>query len=100
MNIDRIDITENDISFTIYPLKNEVLIEGKMYPIEEEKILELLRIVMVWDKEYIDNTYYDGNRYEVRIIEGNNEDVYKGTRNAHANYEEFSRLIREIYDRV
>ena len=99
MTIDRIDIMENEIFISIYPKINEMEIEGKIFPIDDETIENLLRILRTWDNEYVNNTYFDGNRYEVRIHEGENTEVFKGTRSGPENYNEFTRLIRSIYGR-
>ena len=99
MNIDKIEITENDISLTLFPKTNKLSIGEKEYKIEPDVTRELIRIIRTWDNEYIDNTYFDGNRYEIRIYQDNNVDVLKGTRNGPRNYKEFSKLIRSIYGR-
>lgn len=98
MDIDKIEIYENNMFFTIFPKINKVEIEEKTYDIKSETIEHLIRIIRTWDKVYIDNSYIDGNRYEVKIYQDNNVDVFKGVRNGPKNYIDFSKLIRSIYD--
>ena len=99
MSVDKIEISNNNIMLSIYPKTNEKEIDGIKYHIKQEVIEELFRIIRTWDKEYIDNTYSDGNRYEIIIYEGNKREVYRGVRKGPKNYKEFSELIRGIYDR-
>ena len=99
MNIDKIEVSENNIYFVIYPKKKEVVINGETSIIEEEKINELIRIVRTWNHEYYDSGYTDGNRFEVIIHYNGKEDVMRGVRGLPENYESFSSLVRSIYGR-
>ena len=71
MTIDKIDIMENEIFISIYPKINEMEIEGKIYPIDDETIENLLRILRTWDNEYINNLS------EPSDADGKNEEIYE-----------------------
>ena len=99
MNIDKIEVTENDKYFVIYPKEKTVYINDKKYDIELEKIKELIRIIRLWDNEYYNSSYFDGNNFEIVIYFDDKKETIKGTRSTPQNYEDFSNMIRSIYDR-
>jgi len=99
MNIDMIEIMENEIKFTIFPKKLQVLIHNKYYPIKEEKIKELIRITRTWDNKYTDSGYLDGNRFEISIHCDGEVNRKCGIRGVPNNYQEFDDWVRSIYDR-
>ena len=99
MNIDKIEVQNNDKEFTIYPKKQSVEIENKIYYIEKESIEELIRIIRVWDNEYIDNSYTDGINFCVKVHYDGKVDVMKGRRAVPDNYEDFNKYVKKIYDR-
>ena len=99
MNIDFIEVTENNKYFVIYPKNNMVLIEGNPYKIETDEIQELVRIIRTWKNEYFDDSYLDGNRFEVVVSSNGKKSVMKGIRELPENYDSFSELVRRIYDR-
>ena len=98
MDIDMIEVMENNIKFVIFPKKGKVLIEGNYYPIEEEKINKLIRIISTWDSEY-SGLGLDGNKFEVSIYYEGKVDRMRGMRGMPSNYEEFVNYVRSIYDR-
>lgn len=99
MNIDKIEVQNNDKQFIIYPKKLNVEIENKSYNIELELIEELIRIIRVWDNEYIDNSYTDGISFCVKVHYDGKVDIMKGRRAVPENYEEFNKCVKKIYDR-
>ena len=99
MNIDKIEVQNNDKQFIIYPKKLNVEIENKSYNIELELIEELIRIIRVWDNEYMDNSYNDGISFCVKVYYDGKVDVMKGRRAVPENYEEFNKYVKKIYDR-
>ena len=99
MNIDKIEITENNISFVILPSEKKVYLEGKYYDITESEIDNLIRIIRTWDSEYVNNDYFDGNRFRINIYYEGKVDCIKGVRGYPDNYEEFTKFVRSIYER-
>ena len=99
MNIDKIEVQNNDKQFITYPKKLNVEIENKLYNIELELIEELIRIIRVWDNEYIDNSYNDGISFCVKVHYDGKVDIMKGRRAVPENYEEFNKCVKKIYDR-
>ncbi len=98
MNIDKIEVSENNISFVIYPKKNVVIINNKEYNIETKTIEDLIKIISIWDHEYYDSSYMDGNTFEV-VVYSNEKDIFRGIRGVPRNYDSFSKLVWSIYDR-
>lgn len=99
MNIDKIEVSENDISFVIYPNDNIVVIKGKKYNIDTEIIEEFIRTIRLWKNEYYDSSYKDGNKFEVAVYSNNKKTLIIGNRNVPDNYDSFSRIVRCIYGR-
>ena len=100
MNIDMIEVTENNISFIIFPKKGKYLFNDKYYDIEEKKIKELLDIIRNWHHEYSDKTYMGGNMFSINIYYNGKVDKMSGVRGVPTNYAAFSQFVRSIvYDR-
>jgi len=99
MEIDKIEITDNDIYLIIYPKENSVLINNEKHNISNEEIEKLLNIVMVWNHNYYSNRGLDGIRFSVKIYSDNQVDEYRGLREVPDNYLEFSNLVRGLYDK-
>ena len=99
MDIDMIEVIENEIKFVIFPKKGKVLIDGNYYPIEEEKIEELISIICLWDSEYTTQGGLDGNYFEVNVYYDGKVDRMRGRRGMPKNYEEFANYVRSIYVR-
>ena len=100
MNIDKITISIDNISMTIYPKLKEVKVGDNTINIEEETIRELLHAIVFWKHEYYDGSYYDGIKFEVSVFSGDKVDTYRGTRKVPENFIQFSELVRSIYDRA
>ena len=97
MNIDKIEVSENDISFVLYPKEETILIGEKKYKIDSQLIEKLIRIISVWDNEYYDSSYMDGNIFEVVVYSNNKKTIKRGIRGIPKNYEAFSSLVRGMY---
>lgn len=99
MNIDKIEVQNNDKEFIIYPKENKLQKLNKMLDITKEEIEELIRIIRVWDNEYIDNSYTDGINFCVKVHYDGKVDIMKGRRAVPDNYEDFNKYVKKIYDR-
>lgn len=99
MNIDKIEVQNNDKEFIIYPKENKLQKLNKTLDITKEEIEELIRIIRVWDNEYMDNSYNDGISFCVKVYYDGKVDIMKGRRAVPENYEEFNKYVKKIYDR-
>ncbi len=99
MNIDKIEILVNDISFTILPKENKLIKKDKITTISDEEISYLISIIRTWKSNYYNNKYFDGNVFEIKVHSNDKVDIIRGTRNLPENYEEFSKLVRSLYGR-
>ena len=99
MNIDKITISNNNDYLEIYPKRHEVLVDDKTLKIEIETIKELIRIIRAWKPEYIDNSFCDGPRFEVKVYREGGVDCFRGVRKVPDNYYEFTELVRRIHGR-
>lgn len=99
VDIDMIEVRENDINFIIFPKKEQVLIDNNYYPITEKEIGDFVRIIRIWDNQYMDNSYFDGNRFNVNVYYDGKVDKMSGIRGIPSNYEAFTKFVRSIYDR-
>ena len=86
-----------DVLIKIDPIKKVVITPSKEYPISEEKIDTFLRIIRIWKKEYIGNII-DGERFTIKIIYNNQEEIIKGSGAYPDNYLEFKHFLEEYYD--
>ncbi len=99
MKIDMIEVMENNRHFIIFPKKEKVLIDDEYYPIEKEKIENLIKIICAWDNDYVSSESLDGNYFEVSVYYDGKVDRMRGMRGIPSNYEEFVNYVRSIYDR-
>lgn len=96
MDIDKIEIENNDLSFVIFPKKEEVLVEDTTRSIKTEKINELLSIIRGWNNNYY-KSGIDGIRFSIRIYSDNDVEVIRGSRDLPNNYLEFSQFVEDVY---
>ena len=99
-NIIKIEIKINklgeNIDLTILPDTLKCIKKGKIETINKNYIDKLLNIICLWKKEYKDNII-DGEKYEIKIYTSKGIDIYKGINNNQIGYNEFIKLVGELY---
>ena len=88
---------DREVLIKIDPIKRIVITPSKEYSISEEKIDTFLRIIRTWKKEYHGNII-DGERFTIKIIYNNQEEIIQGSGAYPDNYLEFKSFLEEYYD--
>jgi len=81
-----------DVNKHILQFKNKDIL------ITEEKLNELLRIIINWEPSYYSNKLIDGEKFEIKINMKNKKEIIKGVGAYPENYYLFKKWIGEYYE--
>lgn len=99
INLIKIQVTNlnKELIMTINPLEKEITTPFKTIKVNDDKIDYFLRIIRNWQRDYSGNII-DGERFIIKIIYNNQEEVIKGSGKYPDNYIEFKNFLEEYYD--
>ncbi len=98
-NINKIEITINDLKNYSVDLKNNTLNDNSLNSVIDlnEWTSKFLRIIRTWDKLCINNDVSDGIRVEINIYDENNKLYkYEIINELPKNFDSFSMLLNEL----
>ncbi len=99
-DINRIDIriinNNKPMELSIIPNSLIYCVNENIKKIDKEYITKILNIICLWKNEYNDNLI-DGEKYEIKIYTSKGIDIYKGVRSDQIGYDEFIKLVGELY---
>lgn len=77
---------------------NKIIVNGISKYIEDTKIMELFRIIRLWDASYYGDNSIDKEEFIIKVITSNNIDIIQGKGSYPKNYYKFKNWIGDICD--
>jgi len=88
----------SEINILIDMFGERLIVNNMMKKVTKEQIDELLRIIRDWKNEYGINNKIDGERFLVKIKDGDKIEIIKGEGGYPDNYHLFKEWIRGFYE--
>lgn len=76
--------------------KKQLNLNGIKKEISDDKIDEFFRIIRLWKNEYLQSSTLDSEKFNIKIISNDYEDIIKGNGSYPDNYYEFKKWVGDI----
>lgn len=94
-----ISLTRN-IELIIIPETLKIYVEDKINDISLHEIEQLLKIMCLWNNEYIDDKIIDSEKFIIKIYTDHGVDEYYGNGKYPANYQAFIEEVEKLYGNI